>query len=267
MGSGITQGNLREFQLQLLEKLLILDEFLKENQVQYYLIGGSALGAARHQGFIPWDDDIDIAMSRAEFERFESLDFSKLEAQHLQYCKIGENVILNAPTGFLYDRSDPSIPYEECLTIDIFPMDFVPEAKWKQRLQKLVSEMYHLAVSRSVAQNRGGFKKTLSAVIVACTPRWLFRQYEKFAKWAMLKLGGQQSSLISNIFGKKGYYKETVPAWYLEEQIELPFEGHLLPVPKEYDIYLRAIYGDYMELPPEAERQPHHKDYTYQGAQ
>lgn len=264
MGSGVTQGNLREFQLKLLEKLLILDEFLKENGVQYYLIGGSALGAVRHQGFIPWDDDIDIAMSRAEFERFESLDFSKLEERHLQYCKIGENVILNAPTGFLYDRSDPSVPYEECLTIDIFPMDFVPESRLKQRLQKLVSEMYHLSVSRSVAQNRGRFKKILSTVIVKCTPRWLFRQYERFAKWAMLKLGGEDSSLISNIFGQQGYYGEIIPKDYFSEGVELPFEGHLLPVPKAYDAYLTAIYGNYMELPPEEKRQPQHKDYTYQ---
>lgn len=263
MGCDVTQSTLREFQLKLLDKLLILDGFLKENQVQYYLIGGSALGAARHQGFIPWDDDIDIAMPRSEFERFESLDFSKLEAQHLQYCKIGENVILNAPTGFLYDRSDPSVPYEECLTIDIFPIDFVPESRWKQRLQKAISEMYHLSVARSTAQNRGRFKKILSTVIVTCTPRWLFRRYERFAKWAMLKLGGTSSSLVSNIFGQKGYYGETVPREYLEETIELPFEGHLLPVPKAYDIYLRAIYGNYMEFPPESERQPHHKDYTY----
>ncbi len=255
----VTRYTIREFQDKLLEILLVLDEFLKRNDIHYFLIGGSSLGAVRHKGFIPWDDDIDIGMPREEFERFEGLDFSFLAERKLQYCKIGQNVILNAPIGFLYDRSDESVPYEECLTIDIFPIDDVPASAFKQKLQKIVSHIYHISVGRRPAQNRGKAAKILTTVIVKLTPDFMFDLYEKWAKRAMISLGESTSGLAANIFGMKGYYREIMPKNIIEETEDMLFEGHFLPVQKNYDQYLKRLFGDYMELPPESERKPHHK--------
>lgn len=256
-----TKYTLREFQLGLLEKLLILDKFMKKHHIPYFLVGGSTLGAVRHRGFIPWDDDVDIGMFREDFERFEALDFSELEAAKLQYCGIGHNAILNAPIGFLYDRSDPDIPYEECLTIDIFPIDAVPAKRWKQKLQKYSSYLYHIAVGRSPARNRGAKAKFLTTVFVRLTPKSFFPLYERFAKWSMLRLGEKDSGLVANIFGQQGYDREIMPRRYVQEIMHMPFEGYLLPVQKEYDAYLTHVYGDYNTLPEAEAQKPHHKRF------
>lgn len=245
--------------MNLFGKLLILDKFLKENNIDYFLIGGSVLGAVRHGGFIPWDDDVDIGMSRKDFERFESLNFDKLEQEKLLYCPIGKNVILNAPIGYLYDRSDEDIDFKDCATIDIFPIDFVPENKVKQKLQRISSFIYHLSVGRSPAQNRGRKAYLFTKVVVKITPGFMFNAYERFSKWLMLKLAGDSSPLIANIFGMKGYYREIMPYEYVFPTEERSFEGHSFSVPGQVDKYLTALYGDYMKLPPEDKRKPEHK--------
>lgn len=251
--------SLKEFQQRLLQMLLVLDKFMQDNNLDYFLIGGSALGAVRHQGFIPWDDDIDIGLSREEFERFESLDFSPLEAAGLKYCKIGQNIILNAPIGYLYDRSDPSIPVEECPTIDIFPIDKVPDSGFKRRLQKFFSFVYHLAIGRTPAKNRGKKAYVFTKIIVSITPGFMFRFYEKVAKRAMLAMGKGKSSCVANIFGMKKYYREIMPAQYVAKTLRVPFEGHMLPIPEMYHEYLAHLFGNYMQLPPIEQQKPHHK--------
>ena len=87
---------LRKFQLKLLKMLKEIDKILKDENISYFLVGGSVLGAIRHRGFIPWDDDIDIGLYRKDFEKMEKILQEKLPL-NLIYCKIGENKIQNAP--------------------------------------------------------------------------------------------------------------------------------------------------------------------------
>jgi len=254
-------SSLRDFQLVLLDILLILDKFLNENNIKYYLVGGSALGAVRHNGFIPWDDDIDIGMPREDFERFEALDFSRLEERGLLYCSIGKNVIQNAPIGYLYDRRDPESDIRKCPTIDIFPIDYIPNSNFKRKMQKLWSFVYHLSTSRLPAQNRGKKAYAFTKTIILLTPKFMFRLYAKLARHNMLSFGKNPTENVANIFGMKGYNKEIMPENYLSDTVLYEFEGHMLPIPVMYNEYLTHLFGDYMTPPPRDEQNPHHKQF------
>ena len=252
-------GNLREFQLTLLDVMLILDKFLKKNNISYYLIGGSALGAMRHNGFIPWDDDIDIGMGREEFERFETLDFTPLKKQGLLYCPIGKNVIKNAPIGFLYDLREKNADYHTCPTIDIFPIDYVPNSSFLRKAEQLISFVYHLSTSRTAAKNRGKGSYIFTKTILTFTPAFMFKLYGKISKKLILSISKKPTDNVCNIFGMQGYKKEIMPAKYVHPQKDLEFEGHLLPVPGMTHEYLTHLFSDYMTLPPKDMQKPHHK--------
>ena len=114
----------------LLEMLLVFDAFCKEHGLPYFLAGGSALGAYRHQGFIPWDDDIDLAMMRPDFERLEQLlakHDNRLEKY--RYSPVEKQIIPDAPIGHLLYLPQGDYPQNAAPKLDIHPIDGVPDGK------------------------------------------------------------------------------------------------------------------------------------------
>lgn len=254
---------LKSLQQKLLKMLLKLDSFCTQNNFPYYLIGGSALGAVRHSGFIPWDDDADVAMMREDFERFESAAKGK-KISGLLYEPVHEHSFPEAPIGFLYDVSDPNIPLEECPCIDIFALDGIPDSDFLRKKQKLWSYLYHISVLRRPAQNRGGLGAFVTKAFITLTPNRLFDFYMRSAKKAISKYPTDSAKNVANIFGMKRYNKEIMPREYFGTPKRAEFEGHLLPIPEQSDKYLTHLFGDYKKLPPKNERQPHHMDLTWE---
>ena len=168
-------------------------------------------------------------------------------------------MLQNAPIGYLYDRRTLDIAYEDCPTIDIFPIDFVPDSGFKRKLQKLFSLVYHVSTSRLVAQNRGKGAYLFTKCLVTITPRPVFQLYAGLAKKGMLSMQKTPSENVANIFGMKRYHKEIMPKSFVWETVLHEFEGHQLPIPAEYDGYLSHLFGDYRKLPPEDQQKPHHK--------
>ena len=251
-------NEIKSLQEKLYEMLIELDKILNENKINYYLIGGSALGAVRHKGFIPWDDDVDIGIFRSDFERMEKI-LSSYDLEEMKYCSIGENIIQNAPIGYLYNLSDKNQDIRNVPTIDIFPIDGVPQNKILRKIQKGTSLIYHLSISQLEAQNRGEIIKIISKIILKITPKTMFNFYQKICKKIITNWNIEKVNECANIFGQARYEKEIMPKKYLGKPKYIKFEDGMFPVPELTHEYLKHLYGDYMRLPEEKDRRPKHK--------
>lgn len=145
----------------LVEMLTSFQNFTEKNGIQFFLVGGSALGAYRHKGFIPWDDDVDIAMMRSDFEKMERL--MKKRGNRLGeflYSPVENHVIPEAPIGYLYDTAHANKGYENTAKIDIHPIDGVPENRFLRKIQKISSLIYYLSEYRLPVKNKGKKSET-----------------------------------------------------------------------------------------------------------
>ncbi len=233
---------LRRQQLRMLELLLEVDRICRKHHISYWLSSGTLIGAARHGGFIPWDDDLDIEMMLPDYRRLMAILPQELpNTMALQthqtdpsyffcYAKVRDRrSILNE--GNNYDR----VWREQGIYIDIFPME--KQRLWVHKLSEAtIGHMYK--VWRTSTDDR----KALRTVqrIFNLNVRWLHPAYRVLNRL----LGGH---IITSGLGIP-YHNPRLEADIFPLST-LSFEGYDLPVPHDYDHHLRLIYGDYMQLP------------------
>ena len=251
---------LREQQLDIVQMIKYLDEILKEKDIPYFLLGGSALGAVRHKGFIPWDDDMDIGIHRKDFNQIEQI-LSELPAPFL-YEPVEKHIIPDAPMGHLRIRKVESDPLDTCPTIDVFALDGVPASQKLQKKQKFWALVYHLCIYRHPAQNRGKLKYLFTKAIITLFPNAFLNYLQRKAFRYITQWDSYNSPLTGNLFGF-WEQKETVPSEYFHKPVLVEFEGLSLPAANHIHEYLTSLYGDYMQLPPLEKRQPKHQDFEY----
>lgn len=169
------EGNLRRLQLTQLEILRVIDGICRKHNIKYSLYGGTILGAVRHEGFIPWDDDIDICMERSEYNRFLSiwneenhegylLQSKDNEPRYMQtFCKVRKD-----HTTFLQDEIEKN-RYHTGIFVDIFPVDRISDNKIKQLLYKLNGVLYLLLTKEFVPPKENVVIKMISKMILSCT--------------------------------------------------------------------------------------------------
>lgn len=246
----------RNMQLEIVDMMEALDKLLSENGIKYTLLGGSVLGAIRHKGFIPWDDDMDIGVWREDFDKVENL---LLNFKPYLYETVEKHIIPGAPIGHLHLVND-KYPVENSPTIDVFPLDVVPESSDERKKLRTIAKIYHTCIVRRPPQNRGKLKKLIFTVLFAIFSNKFWDKLQKKQLEKILSYRKSDSGYLGNIFGawfEKEYFKKEV----YEEMEYVPFENLKLPVPKNYDLYLTQMYGNYMELPPEEKRVPKHRDF------
>lgn len=247
----------------LLEMYDAFFEKMKEESLDVFLVGGSALGAMRHQGFIPWDDDIDVAMMRPDFERMEQwMGEQGNRLGDFIYVPAENDIHSEAPVGHLYDgRLVEKLGYGHVAQIDIHPLDGVPENGFLRKMQNIFSKGYYLFVYNLPTKNKGIWMRRITKVVLALTPNFMRRNYMRWFKKFITSWNAYESANICSLFGEAGYQQEIIPLEYVVPARNVMFEGREYQTFHEVEKYLSQRFGDYMQLPPEEERKPRHTAY------
>lgn len=247
-------ASLQEHQTALLKLLVEFDRICTTLNIPYILFAGTMLGAVRHQGFIPWDDDLDVLMLREDYERFlneaeQALDQNEFYLQKefsehwpMFFSKLRLN---NTTCLEKYHPKDPDI--HQGVYIDIFPCDSSAKSNWVRKLQFYASKV---VIAKSLLK-RGYETDNLDKKMFMGVCRFL--PLSPFL-W-FTKKGGCDSEYVHSFLGAASRFSKNVyPREIFRERIDVDFEGGAYPVPVEYDRLLKIIYGDYMQLPPPEQR-------------
>lgn len=253
---------LRKLQMIELELLIEADRICRKNNIRYTLTGGTLLGAVRHGGFIPWDDDADVSMLREEYEKFKIACKKDLDTQRFYFQDMEETEgyrwgyakLRRKGTVFLRENQE-HMPYEQGVFIDIFPRDGVPDGKIKRKAHKFhcfcVRKALWSVVGR-VADKKKAMRIWYS-FLYRITKGSIKRHYFKLVRQSNKKKTELVRALTFPVPRNfDGYRRE----WY-EESVDIEFEGHVFMANKEYKKWLEQEFGDYMKLPPVEKRKVH----------
>ena len=260
MKKEINVEELKQIQLNILK---FADKFCKENNLKYYLAYGTLLGAVRHKGYIPWDDDIDIIMFREDYEKFVTT------FNDANYKVFATEVNSKYPYPFAkvgdtrtYFEEEIKDVIDTGVNIDIFPLDYLPEEKVEKICKRRDFLQKLWMIKRLPRLKRRGFLKNSLLAISQCllapiSVHYIVKKMEDNAKKWNLK----ESSICGNI--AYGYDPDVYPSGDFKEQVELKFEDTSFPCPLDYDNVLKVMYGDYMKLPPVEKQVSHHHFIAY----
>ncbi len=265
----IAGDDFRKLQLLELDMLVEMDRVCKANNITYQIWGGTQLGAVRHRGFIPWDDDADVIMLREEYDKFRKVadqlnpeicffqdhdtdpeyrwQFGKLRRTGTKYIRLGQEHI-KCKTGVF---------------IDVLPLDDVPISTIGQMLQDFHCFVLRKTLWSEVGKyNEKGMLKILYSIMSKIPMSFIFKQIDWYARKSNNNTPNKVRTLCCTSIGKL-YYKHTLkerygmPKRWFKRTKTFEFEGKELVGLEDYDEYLRFSFGNYMELPPIEKRGQH----------
>ncbi|MER2129232.1 LicD family protein [Solibacillus sp.] len=257
----VTQKLTRKVQLKCLEALIEIKKICEKHNLQYYLIGGTALGAYRHKGFIPWDDDIDIGMPRIDYEKFLQVAQQELgDNYYLQTPKTEFNFVFPFTkiriNNTLYKESSiKHLNIHHGVFVDIFPLDTVPENKLSANTQKnLIKFCNRIRAAKISHQRKIHFKNIIKSFLKLYPSSLLRKQYN----YALLMGAKSQSRKMGNLLSAYPYGTEIMDKSIFAKGKKIEFEGINFSVPNQIEKFLIKMYGeDYMQLPPLEKRITH----------
>lgn len=269
--------NVRKIQESTLEILKITAQICDKNNLTYYLCGGSLIGAIRHKGFIPWDDDIDIMMPRKDYNKLVQIARQELPSRYklAHYKEKMENgkplmrhvQILDQEVHLLRNWSEKSSQINAW--IDIFPLDGMPNGKLRRKFHYLHFLLWHILMQISWFEEMVNLSKPNRSKKEKLLIEFVKRTHVGHS-WDTVKIIDriekicgkypfEKSDMIASLYGAY-QEKEILPRKWFEKRILVPFEDTEFYIPSEYDAELRHYYGDYMEMPKTCEeKEDHHK--------
>ena len=247
-------SELQHLQYVILGIVKYIDTICRKNDIPYYLLGGSCIGAIRHKGFIPWDDDMDIIMTRENYNRFIEACRGQIDAEKY-FLQEG---LVDWPLNFSKLRlkgtrlHEPEDDYAadgmHGIYVDIFFIDNVPDSNLLAKIQYLFAKYYLCYQLASRGYKNTGIKKKL--LLLLSTPmhigwirRFVIRQATKYNK-------DQTTSRYGFFYGRTRFKTAITPKSIYGTPKYVQFEDTELPVPEHYHEYLTQMFGDYMQLPP-----------------
>lgn len=264
--TSIIHATTRELQEKMLEMLLYFDQFCRENHLMYYLCGGCLIGAVRHQGFVPWDDDIDLFMPRPDYERLVAIWTQKADTAKYRYCRTSRNKVYHDGGASIRDIRTTeinrhSVNEDIChgIALEIMPIDGCPKSSLKRGWQLYNAFLFSLFNVQRLPDNKGGFVRTISrlAYKFVSSPTTRYRIWKR-AERRMTQYRWEDCNEVTELIGSIKGMMIRHPKKDFDAVVYLDFEGHKVPVMTGYKRYLTEIWGDYMQLPPVEKRVAKH---------
>lgn len=259
----LSKDEIKTIQLDILQSI---HQFCEANNIRYSLAYGTLLGAIRHKGYIPWDDDIDVMMPRPDYERFIHEYPEYNERYNVQTYSNDSSYYLWCAK--IYDNRTEQItfPTKSGVCVDIFPIDGLPDTL--EEVRKYIQKKRTLFFRRLVFTCKNNsyrpgnklfntFKYIIKRILVPSRTAVIKKIEQLYNSYPYLT--SNYVGDIIDLFGERGWLKKEV----FEEYTTTTFENLQVRIIKDYDTFLKARYGDYMQLPPEEERIPGHAAPVY----
>ena len=262
-----------DLQDKMLDILKFFISVCEQNDLHYWLAGGSCLGALRHGGFIPWDDDLDVYMPRKDYEKLWSLMKDKTIDGHYVLCRTTESKnyhhrvmqIVDIDTTFIHSRSKNE-DIEHGVYIDVIPIDACPNSKCRRFAQFVNAVLFSICNIQQKPEYNGGKLTGVMSLGTKMLLGIIRSQKSRYKVWSkaerrMTKYDWEKCSHIKCITSQFHELMTAFPkAWFGERKAQ--FEDIVVSVPSDAEAYCKAMYGDYMSLPPEEKRAVrHHTEY------
>ncbi len=258
----IDQVTLRQIQMIQLEMLVEVDRICREKGIQYHIIAGTMLGAVRHGGYIPWDDDADVAFLRPEYEKFRKAVKTELDTTRFYFqdsrrtrgYRWGYGKLRRKNTLFLRENQE-HMPYKQGIFIDIFPLDGVPDNYILRSIKNFecfcVRKILWSEVGKVEEKNK--WKRQCYKLLARIPENKIWRYYHGM----VIQANKRRTKLVRILTfptpnSTYGYDRR----WY-EEYADILFEGKVFCGIKDYDSYLQFKFKEYMKLPPAEKRKVH----------
>lgn len=254
---------IKKLQIVQLDILEEIKRVCEEKEIPFYLAFGSCLGALRHQGCIPWDDDIDICMHVEDFDRFVKCSDAFKEGYFLQTQETDPNfgcaiARVRLDGTILVEEGDEGLDIHNGIFVDVYPLYGIPKGKIRRKILIMKSLLHRLLLVKRPPRNHGGAAKKIGGIILKLIPEGMRKGLIKSLRKSIRKYTGSED--IGTLYGMDvsmhhiiTYKKE----WFKEPRL-VEFEGRQMPVPTEAEKYMTNRYGDYMTLPEESKRQSYH---------
>lgn len=243
----IPQEDVKKIELDI---LIHFADFCDKHQLKYFLTYGTLIGAVRHGGFIPWDDDIDVAMLRSDYEKLCSLLEAESAGENLEWLSL-QNGKSELPIGKLVNKKTLACTpenYKLGIWIDVFPIDYYNKSVF-------VKNMNWRRVHLGKATTKFGFDgKSIVKFILKILFCWKSKRQIAIEMERRAKKVPPSNTVCASVWN---FIKVDMDISEYDNPVEVEFEGHMFKTYRNYDNILRRIYGDYMQLPPLSKQKTH----------